>query len=542
MPTARKPYSIPIPTFGVNYTSNVLTIRREEVYKALNMHLDENGVFRSRKGSSLLNTTALDGAVTSVYDFRRPSGTSTTSVILVTAGLKLYTFDGTTFTAIQTLTSSERPVWATFQDGSANVLAFMANGTDFFQYDGTTVSAVTFVTSIDKPRYLMVYDDRLFATGTDSDPFRVWYSATLDGTDWTGGNFWTVKSHSGDRVMGVSTAYDYALFFTQYSVDIITEADSASGTSKQITVTREYGTSSHWSIQAIGNAIYFVDESHIYKGVLRAAVDNGLDVTEIDDNIFEKYKEVSNSTDIVSVYDPEHKAILWGVKTLWNTRSNLTFVYSLARSGPKGELGQVDVWAGWFEGTGYEPYTLSSVVLSDGSVRLYRGDEDGYVYQDKTQFHKTFKDEKRVSDATVDKPIVSEITTGAIMPGGISARKRARKYFPYLYQKYDAAVKVQWIVDGRYIEPDISASNRMITLYNRVPYWRTASTTKMKQLWANTVWNNEFIPPRPISINEPFAYIQFVLRCEGTNDRDEISYSGGELKYQRYGDTGRMVG
>ena len=307
-------------------------------------------------------------------------------------------------------------------------------------------------------------------------------------------------------------------------------------------MSREYGTSSNWSIQSIGNTIYFADESHFYKGVLRQAVENGLEVTIIDEGILEKYNDVINSSDVVSIYDPVHKSILWGTKILYKLRNNISFVYSLGRSGPKGKLGQQDVWAGWFEGDGYEPYTLSTVVQSDGSILPYRGDEDGYVYSDKTPLKATYKDELRVSGVTTDKDIVSEIITAPVMPGGMGAKKRARQYYPYLYQKYDASVRAQWIIDGRYLEPDINSDDRMFTLYNRVPFYRAATDTQQKQLWGNDVWNNEPVLPRPISVNEPFQYIQFVLRCDGSNNRDEMSYVGGELYYQMKRKSGRMVG
>ena len=113
---------------GVNYNPSVLSIRDDQAYKVQNCHIDENGVAYSRLGSRVLNTSQLSSKITWIYDFRRPSGSGTVSILLVTAGKWLYKWNTTTlvFDAIQELSSNDRPVWATFQDSNAVSYAFFA--------------------------------------------------------------------------------------------------------------------------------------------------------------------------------------------------------------------------------------------------------------------------------------------------------------------------------------------------------------------------------------------------------------------------------
>ena len=536
---------------GVNYSLDTNAVTSNMVYEAKNMHLDKNGMFRTRRGSDVRNTTALNGAVTGIYDFRRPDGTGTTSLTMIKAGTYLYKYDGTTFTALNDLSVTGRPSWATFQNSSDVSYVFMADGTNFIKFDGTTVSTVTFVTGIGKPRYLCVYGDRLLAAGCDSDPYKVFVSAALDGTNWTVSKYWTMKNEKGDRITGLGTVYNYALIFQKFMTTLITEGNPDATGAVQIAISNKYGTSSHWSIQNVNNKVYFADVNHIYKGELREVVEDGLIVTPIDQNIERKYQTVHNHSDIVSVYDPIHDEIQWGVRTGSKAYNDTALVYNIGRSQPAGELGQMDVWSGWFTGTSlstskssYQPYTLALILTSETlnddagvpytkqSSRVYRGDENGFVYEmeDDTQY----KDETITAGVPVNNNIKSEIWTSAISLNGIAFTKRAREFLPVFYQSYDGATTLEWLIDGRRRLP---ATPRTIRYRNIIPYWTDGTEAEFLQAWGTTVWNAMPILPKGISINAAFNYIQLILTNAGANTNDEMAYSGGELTYQYHGIT-----
>jgi hypothetical protein len=307
------------------------------------------------------------------------------------------------------------------------------------------------------------------------------------------------------------------LIFSKFGVEYINEADPDSETSVQVQVARGYGTVSNRSVVSVGSKIYFADESHIYKATLRAAVESGLEVEVIDDNIRDKYGNVSNHSGIIGVHDPRNDEIQWAVQSRSIGTRDIALVYSLRRSSLPNALGSLeDVWSGWFEGDGYEPYELASVVASDGRVYIYRGDTNGYVYV--MDEDNQFKDENAGEDADVAVTIV----TAPLAPYDISVNKKARQLNPKIYQNYNGAVTLQWIIDGRYILPSAAET---FTLRNEIPYWDATT-------WDGSVWNDEPVMPTAVTLDTPFNYIQFIIHMAGTNDRDEMAYSGGELWYQ----------
>lgn len=521
MAISKRKFNVPALYGGMNYTTDTLSIRKDQAYRIINCHLDSNGRAYSRHGSRKLNIAALPAAITSIYDYRRPEGGSTSSILLVTAGKYLYRWNPLTeaFDTVTALSSAEPPEWVTFTDGSASSWAFMANGTDFIRYNGVDVEqAASTYPWLRNPRYIKVFDNRMLAAGCDSDPYRVWVSNIADGTDWYGGEsttpqYWTIKAATGDRVTALEQGYNYMLIFSKFGVEYLNEADPDSDSSVQVQVSRQHGTSSHRSVVSVGSVVYFADESHIYKATLRAAVENGLQVEIIDDNIRELYSTISDTDNIIGAYDPRNDEIQWAIQSRpFGTRDKV-LVYSLKRSGLPNAVGSLeDVWSGVFEGDNYEPYTLAPVVASDGRVYIYRGDTSGYVY--------VMDEDDQYKDDETDISVT--IVTAPLAPYDISVNKRARDFYPKLYQKYNEAVTIQWIIDGRYILP---SSAEAYVLRNDIPYWDATT-------WDGSVWNDQPVMPTAVTLDTPFNYLQFIIYMAGTNDRDEMAYSGGELWYQ----------
>lgn len=536
MPIGKRKTKNPPLISGCNYAEDVFSVGKDQAYKVINCHIDEFGRAHTRKGKRAFVTTQLDGKITSIHDFTRPDGSSFIQTVLVTAGETVYSINTTTGVATEQigLNSTARPTWVNFQDSAGAYYAFICNGTDFFKFDGTTWSEATanapWITGA--PRYIVEYDNSLIAAGIDSDPYRAYVSENRDGTDWKpnegAASYWTMKSTDGDRITALKPMYDYCMIFQQGGVEIITEADPQSTTSEQIRISHWYGTTSHWSVQAIGNTIYFADESHIYRGTLRAAVENSLEVEFIDTNILQKYRNVTHVDDIVSVYDAKHKEVQWGIELKGAGRKNMALVYNIGLSGVRQYIGHVDVWSGWFEGSGFEVYSYGTVLDDDRKPVIWCGDEDGYVYKLYEEFQ--WKDEVGLPSNPTENNIVTSIVTGVIAPYDITVIKRARQFVPKVFQRYDGSATLQWIVDSRYIKPSTA---KAITLYGFVPNWEDGDKTRQLQKWGdNVIMAHNPVLVRPITVDEPFHHIQFKLNCAGANARDEISYNGMELWYQ----------
>ncbi len=619
----------------------------------MNMRLNQDGVYETRRGSNRLNSTALGSgaAVTSIYDYRRPDGSGYTRHILVTCGQYLYEYNESTNTGtlLRELLSDTRPSWVTFGNTVGGSVAIMANGSDFLTYDGFAVTDITFAyddpqvdveflaasgwtstnwtgafatgwthttaqTSvlsfstaaaigttyyiswevagctagsftiafggetktgiettntlkttatttgnlqitptanfdgtivisvkpvvlnavISSPRYLMVYDDRVLSAGSDDYPYRVYVSNTFDGTDWNYGDpdvghYWLMSGASGDRITGLGQMYDYGVILQQFGISIITGADPDDTATSQIKVSHDYGTTSHWSIQTVGNIIYFADESFVYRGVLREAIDNGMMVEPISRHIQKKYGAIKSVGDIVSVYDPTFEEIQWGCDTgIGATRKDTILAYSVGLSGAQSTQASGnyrDVWAGWYEG--FDPHCLAIVLDADDKPVIWRGDSRGFLY--KMYESRQYKDE---SYAGVSVDVDTELVSAPYAPNGISTEKRMKTITPIAFQRFDSSLKLQWIIDGSYIKPSTA---RAISLYNRVPYWRDTTDTQRAQLWNSTVWNSRPYVIRPVTVDEPFRYIQLRLTSTGTNAQDETTYAGAEVLYQVHG-------
>ena len=527
---------MPAPSWGVNNSNDLFSVRSNQVYRAKNCHLDESGMLYTRGGCRTLNSTALDGAITSFYDFWQPDGSSQRQTILVTSGIYLYKWnpDNDTFEIIRELSTSDRPTWASFYEGNRLTNAYMCNGTDFFRYDGANFHDITFVSDYDAPRYILVFDDRMLAAGMDDFPYDVQVSNELDGTDWTYGdpdvaNEWSVNSTTGNRITGLALAYNFALFFQRDSVNLITGADVTSTSTEQITVSRSYGSTSHWSIQSVGNAVYFADENHLYRGILRQAVENGLEVMSIDRNIRRKYKSVDDYSDIVSVHDKNTDEILWGVNCNVGSLKDTALVYSIEHSGQKADVGWIDVWAGWWDnGASYEPHTYGVVLNSNKVPEVWRGDSSGYIYiHEETDTEGSYNQFKDYSAATA-ADIPTEIVSGAVQPSGITSTKILHLYTPIISQFHNNSTYVQWLIDGSKIMP---RTQRNLTLQSDIPFWNDTSNTTTTTLWGKSVWTNHPYISRPVGIKEPFRYLQIIIKNDGTNTKDSVRYGGGELSY-----------
>jgi len=127
-----------------------------------------------------------------------------------------------------------------------------------------------------------------------------------------------------------------------------------------------------------------------------------------------------------------------------------------------------------------------------------------------------------------DSLIQSEIRLSPVSPYGIATPKRCRDFIPFLYQKYDGSTTVQWVIDGRIVEPDDAEA---MVLRGNVAYWDD-ETTDITTEWNSTVWNEEPVTPHVVTVNQPCRYIQFIIKNAGSNSRDEISYAGAEVWYQ----------
>jgi hypothetical protein len=520
---------IPPPYEGLDYSDFSVDASQTKVIQMENMHLDSSGTAYSRLGTKIVNSSALDDEITNIFQYNRPFGSTLVRTILVATKSSWYKYnnDGT-FTKIATLSSTDRPSVVSFLDGSGNTIAILANGSDFLKYDGSadTVSNLVSLGAFSGtsfPRYLTVYDNRLMAAGCDNEPTRVFASNLLDPTAWDANDFFKIDHDSdSERITGLATVWSFLIITKLRSINLVTEGDPTSTTVKSFAVARGFGAISHWAIQTVGNDLYFLNRDSFYVGRLREAVDNGMEVLDIGSFVNRKFADLEDFSDVTSVYDPEHKEIIWGFKQTSEAFANFAIVLSTELTG-MGQNGYRPVWSGFFKSDGLKTYTLGRIYDStSGQEQIWSGSENGYIsfwYQDNYR-------QDQMSDGaggTIDKNITFLITTGIYYPYGLSRKKRFCNIFPSIYQRYDGSISLTYTVN--YIE---AFEYDNVDYSGDIPYWNSTGTDPE---WDSTTWAQNPMIPKKITLNVTGNLISFRISSTSENN-NEIAYRGFEIYYQ----------
>lgn len=532
MALPKRIYHHPLPSGGVNDTFDILSVGRDQLWRMVNYDLDLDGRALSRLGCELINTTALNGEVTSIEEFRYYD-TATASFkgeLLVSAGLRWYYLDSSdVFQEIATLTSSEKPSVVTFADGDGNAIAILTNGTEIIKYTGggTTATALTADVAFpwtSVPRYLFVWNNRLCAAGDDTRPTIVDFSERLDPDDWDLNNdYLNFGPMGGNFVKGLGQVERFLAVVKEKSIYIVTNDDFDGTTQEVIRVSDQYGTTSHWSIQTIGSTIHFLDSKHAYRGILRQAVVNGLDVDIISNNIRTVYGKVQAFDKIDSVYDPKTQQIYWGVQTQGHDYPDKTLVYSKYHSiedGPEPRY----VWCGYRNNTEdgvHQPTSYGKARLTTDVDVVYRGDSNGYVVKEGIGF----KDQISVLGVATDKDIASDLVTGAIYPGGLGSFKIFKSAQVVLWQNHESSAQIYWVIDAKAINGPFTLSYE-----GDRPYWNEDGG--IPPAWSSTIWMEQPTFVRHISINAKGNYLFFQLTCDGSRVYDRIGFNGLSLVYR----------
>ncbi len=528
MPIRKLTRQLPPVRGGVNDVSNLLSLKANEAHAIYNMHLDHEGMARTRRGSRLLST--FDDPVSCIFDYHMVIAGEPSSELLVVAGSKWFKVNYATGveTEIHTLSTDTKPTIVAFNNGSGTMVAILANGTDFLMYDGTTVSNVTSgFQSASNPRYLLVYDNRLFATGCATDPYVVWVSAIEDPTTWGANDYFSQGNQGGDRYIGLGVLGPYALLFKKFQVEYVTEGNPQSDTVQHLVSSRQYGISSHWSYVTEGEVGYFVDESGIYVAY-RESSQGTVRVEQIHEKVKNTFSQITQFDTIHAGYDPNRNEIMWGLQETGKDHPNVALVLNTKLTKLDYYQGWKIIWGGRFEGDGYVPSVFGNYVDSTGKILLLRADDVDSLY--------VMDEDSQYKDGSED--VVAKIYTGAIAPYGLSGRCTFRGVTPSLWQKNDGSTNMAWVTDASYHGSDITAlvwNNVLVSLTGDVPVWNEGNQASYLQVWGSTIWAENAVIPVTLDINVVGHYIEFMIWCDGTNADDEFEYGGLEFSFQPKG-------
>lgn len=171
-----------------------------------NFDIDSQGILTGRKGTTKMNSTAVNSGaqIHSIYRYRQAS--TTTNYFIVQCGTKVYTMVLATGAVTEIATGlAQVPLkWVTWNDK-----AYGANGTGIYKYCPTDGTPWQQVQSIDAQtpdaNDITVFQDVMFAAqnGT-SFPSRVFWSDEFDGEAWDDTtNFRRVRERDGQEIMSL---------------------------------------------------------------------------------------------------------------------------------------------------------------------------------------------------------------------------------------------------------------------------------------------------------------------------------------------------
>ena len=299
---------------GLNTKTNPLELQDSESPDCSNFNLDEAGTLTRRDLFQRYNTTSVGNiAFTNLYKFYTSADAG---YMVLSGGTKLYKATGGTISDITTagLTITPNSQWSfeTFTDG-ANELCFAVNNDCVLQsWNGATA---TFAAEGGFPatncNILKKHKSRLWAAGSRTFPYRIYYSSLSDADDWTtsGG---TMDLPSYEKIMALEVLSDTLFIFTKTSIYALL-GDTPNEFAIQKT-RATVGTHACKSVVLGNKLIYFLNKAGVF-------VFDGDEIVNISETIQPTINDISNTyiSKAASLFD--NRGRLW----LAHTSTNGTF-------------------------------------------------------------------------------------------------------------------------------------------------------------------------------------------------------------------------
>ena len=185
-----------------------------------NMLYELDGGLHKVGGSTRFNTTAISSGTNTIHGFldywRQGTAGSETQLVFLYGGTQLWSMDvpWTATTSRKTgLEDSKEPCFAVFND---KILWASTSGIDVPQtWDGAAASTSNLSAGAPNFDFMVSHRNRVWAAGVDSNPSRLYYSNSLDETDWTGAGAGSIDidPSDGDRIVGLRSHRNELLVF-----------------------------------------------------------------------------------------------------------------------------------------------------------------------------------------------------------------------------------------------------------------------------------------------------------------------------------------
>ena len=371
------------PAFTASPQGNALTV--PFFTRADNVTYELDGGFRKVGGTAKFNVAQITeggSAVTvhGLYDYwKQGTSGSETQAIVLYAGTKYLKLDPTTgvITSLKTgLENNKQPCFEVFKD---SIIITTTSTVDAPQtWDQSAASTSALGGSPPKFSIMAKHKNRIFAAGVATNGSRLYYSATLDATRWSGLDAGSIDidPDDGDRITGLASHKNELLVFkgpNKLSIHRITgSAPTGSDAFARVPYVSGLGSLNHNGIFRVNDDLVFPSPRGFHSLAATAAYGN--------------YIEAFLSRPILSYYQDSLSHAMGGLDANWgaNYQGRGLAIWIVPSSGTTKDTYlaydyrfQPGRWSRW---TGYQNASSLAIVQdTNRRHRLYAGATDGWV-------------------------------------------------------------------------------------------------------------------------------------------------------------------
>ena len=261
------------------------------------------------------------------------------------------------------------------------VIADGANKPYYFRMEGTgaNVNTRTFfsdeitVTGTKHVKYVTVHDKHLIASGVEDNLNTVFYSKTLDPTDFSGTGSGSIVIE--DQVQGIKSFRNELIIFCENSIFKLQNINNSS-TIAVVPITKNVGCLSGYSIQEIGGDLIFLAPDGL-RTVAGTARIGDVELGTVSSSIQNIVSDLAESINLYTI-----------TSVVLREKSQYRLFYTntgAADSTQRGIIGTLRPNGfEWSETRGLEVTAIGSGFDNTGIEKYYHGDTNGNIYQHDT--------------------------------------------------------------------------------------------------------------------------------------------------------------
>ena len=261
------------------------------------------------------------------------SGSDGTYMYYVANNKTLYRWDGATTNT--SLKANAVTVLDSVEFISNDDYTYLFNGTDVVnRIDGVTITTLA---GIPKGKYAIIVNSRLYVSGVDAYPNRVYYSNLSDYETFGGSDYFDVNPDSDDDITGLSTLSGNLIIGKRKSIFAFNGFTVDDFTVKNLTSQLpDYGVASHKSFVNIGNDLLFLNFSGGTVNImsLKRTQYDALNYSGVISHDIEEFLNDINLSKLPQVSGGfDGRYVYWAVPYKTSTTNNYVIMYDTVKKG-----------------------------------------------------------------------------------------------------------------------------------------------------------------------------------------------------------------